>query len=170
MAARRSRDWTLLIYKIPPQPTRLRLQIWRRLQKMGALYLQDAACLLPALPEHTENMQYVAAAIEEMGGTCFLFSAGSILPTNPEQIEAEFRQLADGRLDEIARRLDKLSDTLDNADLPILEQAEEDLKRERVAYLRARKLAYCGSTREAEVDARLDRLKQRLDDLYRSSK
>src|SRR5438105_1542462 len=104
MAGRRSRDWTILIYKIPPQPTRLRLQIWRRLQKMGALYLQDAVCLLPALPEHTENMQYVAAAIEEMGGTCFVFDAGTILPSSPEHIEAQFRQLADSRLDEIVRR------------------------------------------------------------------
>src|SRR5689334_16135150 len=103
MPGRTARDWTLLVYKIPPQPTRLRLQIWRRLQKMGALYLQDAVCLLPALPEHTENMQYVAAAIEEMGGACFLFEAGSMLPTDRGDIETQFRQLADARLDEIAR-------------------------------------------------------------------
>ena len=51
-----------------------------------------------------------------------------------------------------------------------LEQIEEELKRERVAYLRARRLSYFGGTREAEVDTLLEALKRTLDDLYRSDK
>src|SRR5437899_2513667 len=50
LMATESQKWTLLVYRIPAQPTRLRLQIWRRLQKMGALYLQNAVCLLPSRP------------------------------------------------------------------------------------------------------------------------
>ena len=36
------------------------------------------------------------------------------------------------------------------------------------AYLRARRLNYFGSTREADVDALLDGLRRSLDDLYRN--
>jgi uncharacterized protein Yka (UPF0111/DUF47 family) len=164
-------DWILLVYRIPAQPTRLRLWIWRRLQRMGAVYLQNAVCLLPARPELVENMQYVADAIEEMGGTCHLFKASAVLPESPERIETEFRELADSRLDEIIERLDRVKETLEAAASPTaLERAEEDIKRERISYLRARRLAFFGSTREEEVDSRLEDLKRSLDDLYRSGK
>lgn len=161
--------WTILVYRIPAHPTRLRLQVWRKLQRMGALYLQNAACILPARPDLDENMQYVAAAIEEMGGAAHLFTATMPLPGADERIVAEFRALADGRLEEIAARLDRIQGQLDSPASPsALERAEEELKRERIAYLRARRLAYFGSAREADVDSRLEELKRALDDLYRS--
>jgi hypothetical protein len=163
--------WTLLVYKIPTQPSRLRLQIWRKLQVMGALYVQNAACLLPARPDLDENMQYIAAQIEEMGGSCYLFSASALLPGSVERLVEEFRAQADSHLEEIIERLDKVSATLETVASPsALERAEGELKRERVAYLRARRLAFFGSTKEAEVDAQLDALKRSLDELYRSAK
>jgi hypothetical protein len=163
--------WTLLIYKIPTQPTRLRLLIWRKLQAMGAVYVQNAAWLLPARPDLDENMQYIAAQIEELGGSCYLFSAAAMLPASEERLREEFRSQADSQLEAILNRLDQASASLDSAASPsALEQAEEQLKRERIAYLRARRLAFFGSSQEAEVDARLDDLKSSLDDLYRSGK
>src|ERR1051326_6131979 len=92
--------WTLLIYKIPTQPSRLRLLIWRKLQAMGGLYVQNAACLLPSRPDLNENMQYIAARIEEMGGSCYLFSASALLPGSAERLIEEFRAQAGSHLDE----------------------------------------------------------------------
>lgn len=141
------------------------------MQRMGAVYIQDAACLLPARPELQENMQYVATTIEEMGGSCHLFGAVSLLPDGPARLKDEFRAQADRRLEDITVKLDSIRATLDAVASPAdLERAEEEIKRERVAYLRARRLAYFGSSREAEVDSRLDALKGTLDDLYRSGK
>lgn len=171
MAKTKQDDWILLVYRIPAQPTRLRLWIWRRLQRMGALYLQNAVCLLPARPELVENMQYVADTIEEMGGSCHLFGASAVLPGSPERIQREFRELADSRLDEIIARLDRIQDSLEAAASPsALERAEEEIKRERIAYLRAQRLSFFGSTREPEVEVRLEELKRSLDDLFRSGK
>jgi hypothetical protein len=161
--------WVLLVYRLPQQPSRLRLTIWRKLQRMGAVYLHNSAWVLPDRPELVENMHYVAGAIEEMGGSCQLFAATAMLPGGTERIAREFGALADERLGEVIERLDRLSSTLSGIIEPnALEQAEEDLKRERVAYLRARRLAHCGSTRGAEVDARIDKLRRALDELYRS--
>lgn len=166
-----NQEWTLLVYRVPPQPSRLRLQIWRKLQQMGVLYLQDAVCLVPARPDLTENMQYIAQMVEEMRGTYHLFTASPLLTGGAERLADGFRSLADSRLDEIIERLDKAQATLQEADDPaIVDRIEEELKRERVAYLRARRLAYCGSTQEAVVEAGLDALQQALDDMYRSGK
>ncbi len=135
---------------------------------MGVVYLQNAVCVLPARPDLVENMQYVAGTIEEMGGSCHLFQAISLLPGGEDRLRDEFRALADDRLADIAKRLDRLHGELDSAASPTaLERVEEELKRERISYLRARRLSYSGSTREPNVDAKLDRLKQALDELYR---
>jgi hypothetical protein len=90
-----------------------------------------------------------------------------------DEIAAGFRALADARLAEIAVRLERIQSALDIADDPAaLEQAEDDLKRERVAYLRARKLAYVGGSpeQEADVDSRLERLRRTLDEQYRGGR
>lgn len=169
LPSRDSQEWNLLVYKIPSQPSRLRLQIWRKLQRMGAVYLQDAACLLPARADLDENMQYLATSIEEMGGTCHLFQGKSSLPGGDARLIQDFQNLADERIVEILERLDELQLRLQGpVDQAVLERAEEDLKRERIAYLRVRSLAYFGSRQHPEVDARLHRLKNSLDELYKN--
>ena len=171
MATDQQHTWVLLIYRIPAQPTRLRLQVWRRLQRMGAIYLQSAAALLPARPDLVENMQYVAAEIAEMGGSCHLFTAAALLPGGDHRIVEEFRAAADDRLDDISVRLDAVSAELDRAASPsALERGEDAMKRERIAAMRARRLAYFGSVREREVDNKLEYLKRALDEQYRSRK
>jgi hypothetical protein len=163
--------WVVLTYKVPNQPSRFRLQIWRKLHKMGAVYLQDAVCVLPDRPDLSENMHYIAASIEEMGGSCFLFQSSALLPGGSEEIVNRFRDAADARLDEIIIRLGGIQKTMDEAvTLTDLERIEGELKRERVDYLRTRKLAYFGSTKEAAVDSLLESLKNRLDNIYRSEK
>ena len=40
--------WLVLIYRVPPVPTRLRSTVWRRIKSLGAIYLQNSAAALPA--------------------------------------------------------------------------------------------------------------------------
>src|SRR5262249_30714465 len=39
--------WLLLIYRVPPEPTRLRAAVWRRIKSLGAIYLQNSVAALP---------------------------------------------------------------------------------------------------------------------------
>src|SRR5512144_3035225 len=86
------REWVLLVYRIPSQPTRLRAQIWRALGRCGALYLQDSVCIVPATTELAENMQWIADEIRELGGTAYLFRATGPAPGQDERIEARFTE------------------------------------------------------------------------------
>jgi hypothetical protein len=162
-------EWVLLIYKIPTQPTRLRLHVWRRLQRMGAIYLQNAAVLLPARADLVENMHYVAGEIEEMGGVCYLFSASSLLPGGVERLVGEFRTAADRAHAEIGARIDAIALKLVGATGPeMVAEAEQELKRERTAALRARRLAYFGGDMTSDVDDKLERLKREIENNYRT--
>src|SRR6185312_1251564 len=101
-----------------------------------------------------------AEAIAEMGGTYHLFKASTFFPEGDERLAAGFRALADTAFEEIAERVEAARNALtEAASLTELEAAEEELKRERVAYLRARRLAYSGSDREAAVATQLDALR-----------
>src|SRR5260370_5812246 len=66
--------WLLLVYRVPPEPTRLRAAVWRRLKSLGAIYLQNSAAALPAGAEAERAMRKLRDEILEMSGTAVLMS------------------------------------------------------------------------------------------------
>jgi len=165
------RSWTILVYRVPTTPTRYRLAVWRKLQALGVVYLQDAVCVLPSRPDLDENLQYVVSSIEEMGGTAHLFSSQGQLPGGDDRIVGQFHHAAHQRNATILKRLDKILTNAEAAvNLTDLVELEEQLKRERVGYLRARRIAYFGSPTDPEVDDRLDTVRKALDRHQRGMK
>jgi hypothetical protein len=159
-------SWTLLVYRIPTQPSKLRLNVWRKLSSLGALYLQDAVCVLPSKPETDEALREVYQTVLESGGSAHLFAASVLEPDVEETVCEGFRKLADERLTTIQGRLDATLEMLSGKlGLADLEVAEESLKRERVAYLRAQSISYLGGTKESEVESRLKELARTLDSI-----
>ena len=163
-------EWTLLVYKLPSHPSRLRLAVWRRLQALGCLYLQDGVCVLPRRDDLFENLQYVATQIMEGEGTFHLLSSVATEEESAKLIR-RFRAVADERMSAALVRLAELEAKLsDIGPLTDFERAEDELRRERVGFLRARRLNYFGSDSEKEVEAALDRVRTGLDLLARGNK
>lgn len=81
--------WQLLTYKVPSQSSRARVAVWRDLRRLNALYLQQAVCVLPNLPELVGALAAVRRRIDDLGGTSF--SA-----TLTHLSEADHQQLIDG--------------------------------------------------------------------------
>jgi hypothetical protein len=159
-----SQAWTLLVYRIPSQPSKLRLSVWRKLSALGALYLQDAVCVLPSKPELDEALREVYSLVVESGGSGHLFEATIIEPATEKAIVEGFCKLADDRLTTIQTRLDATLEMLSGrVGLADIEVAEESLKRERIAYLRSQHINYLGSTKDSEVESRIERLRLTLD-------
>ncbi len=163
-------EWALLVYKLPSLPSRLRLSVWRRLQALGCIYLQDGVCVLPRRDDLFENLQYVAVQISEGGGVFHLLTSKGSAEESEKLIE-RFRILADERLRTALTRLRELELKLsDIGQISDFERAEDELKKERVAFLKARRLNYFGSDLEVEVEAALDRVRSELDRLARGAK
>ena len=68
-------SWLLLAYKVPREPSVNRVTIWRKLKRLGAVLLNGSAWVLPATPATTEQFQWLATEIKEMGGECTLWQA-----------------------------------------------------------------------------------------------
>ncbi len=157
------RSFILLIYKPPPQPTRLRIQAWRRLQSVGSIYLQDGVAALPNRPDLDENLRYIASSIVEAGGSAITLRASGTSEFDEDEIEAKFRAAADARMVELLASVERVADSLaEVGSLDSLSKIDDALKRERLAYLKARRLNYFGSELETQVDSRLKELSAQL--------
>lgn len=44
-------DWFLLVYKLPPEPSRYRAAGWRKFKAVGAVYLPNGVAALSTMPE-----------------------------------------------------------------------------------------------------------------------
>jgi hypothetical protein len=69
-----SNGWLVLIYRVPPEPTRLRSTVWRRIKSLGAIYLQNSAAALPANAATERALRKLRREILDMSGTAILLS------------------------------------------------------------------------------------------------
>lgn len=100
--------WVALSYRLPREPSRLRLAVWRRLKRIGAAVLHDSVWLLPADAKTREAFEWLAEEIEEQGGTALIWEAASFDSAQDDAIVAQFRAEADERYAAIAESADAL--------------------------------------------------------------
>ncbi|MCW2878912.1 MAG: hypothetical protein JWQ95_3012 [Sphaerisporangium sp.] len=66
-------SWLLLIYKVPSEPSRVRVAVWRELKRLGGLYLQQAVCVLPRMGTIEEDLRQIRQRIQSLGGISYYF-------------------------------------------------------------------------------------------------
>jgi len=84
-------QWRVLIYRVPTEPASKRVGVWRDLKRLGALYLQQCACIFPDLPGVTDEVNQVAAKIPALGGETFLLEVPHLQPEDEARIVQAFR-------------------------------------------------------------------------------
>ena len=102
-------EWILLIHQLPPKPTNLRVRIWRKLQKLGAVAIKNSVYVLPADEKTNENFQWLKQEIESAGGEAAVFRAGSVEGATDEEIISAFRKARDEEFAAIAAEFDGLT-------------------------------------------------------------
>src|SRR5256712_5024468 len=84
--------WLTLLTTLPPTPTRHRVGVWRKLQRMGAVRLRGAAWILPESPETTELFQWLVQEIQSFRGEATLLRVDRIETMSDEQVTALFHK------------------------------------------------------------------------------
>lgn len=84
-------QWVLLAYRIPRQPSTLRITIWRKLDRLGVARLGDGLVALPADARTREQIDWIAEEIGEMGGSATVWLATAGNATQEKAITAELR-------------------------------------------------------------------------------
>ena len=101
------KEWLLLIYKIPREPTSSRVYVWRKLKQLGALLLHDSVWVLPANDRTQEQLQWLAAEITELQGEATLARADWLSSKQQSEIEGRFEAQVDDVYREIMAGLKK---------------------------------------------------------------
>lgn len=100
-------NWLLLHYKLPNKPSALRVYIWRKLKRLGAILLHEAVWILPNQPRTAEQVQWLTAEIQEMGGEAYSWRANTILGKTDEEITQKFNEQVDAVYAELLKKLQK---------------------------------------------------------------
>src|SRR4051812_31093195 len=76
--------WLLLIHQMPPRPVGLRLRVWRRLQRVGAVAIKNSVWALPGSEQSQEDFEWIRRKIKKGGGAPPIVRAGLVegLPDN----------------------------------------------------------------------------------------
>jgi hypothetical protein len=161
--------WLLLTYKVPTEPSRRRMALWRRLKGLGAVYLQNGVCVLPATPQHVRQLKIIDNEIRDMGGEAVLLEAAPLDPSQVERVIARFRadrneayreviERCEGFEGEIAR--ETAAGKLTYAEL---EENEEDLKKLNTWHAKVAALDFYAASLGPEAREALARCEALLD-------
>src|SRR5437763_15722575 len=88
--------WLTLLTALPPKPTRHRVGVWRKLQRMGAVRLRGAGWILPETPETTELFQWLVQEIQSFRGEATLLRVDRVERMTDEEIAALFHTARGG--------------------------------------------------------------------------
>jgi hypothetical protein len=67
-----SYSWLLLTYKVPPEPSRRRIALWRKLEGLGAVYPQNCICFLAKTDDHLRQLKMNENDVADMEGEAVL--------------------------------------------------------------------------------------------------
>jgi hypothetical protein len=68
VAAEDRREWVLLAYRLPREPSTPRITVWRKLRRYGAAQIVDGLVVLPATARTREQLAWVANDVLDAGG------------------------------------------------------------------------------------------------------
>ncbi len=71
----RTGRWVLLCYRLPREPSRPRIAVWRALKRLGVAQLADGLVALPADARTREQLEWVAEEALEAGGDAAIWLA-----------------------------------------------------------------------------------------------
>ena len=133
-------DWLLLHYKLPSKPSALRVYIWRKLKRMGAILLHDTVWVLPDTPRTAEQYQWLTAEIQEMGGNAHYWKANTILDEHEQSIVEQFNKQVDAVYSNLLKRIEKPKADLQEISQQYQQTASQDFFHSKLGLLVREKL------------------------------
>ena len=82
--------WLLLVFSLPRKGASLRVTVWRKLQRHGALPLGNSGYFLPNTEENRERFEWLATAVRTEGGEASVLEVQAIDNCSFEQMKQQF--------------------------------------------------------------------------------
>jgi hypothetical protein len=123
-------QYQVLIYQVPSQPSAARVSIWRELKRIGALYLQQSVCILPATEPLLQTLQKITERITELEGNYHLLPLTSL----PKEEE---KKIIDGFVAQSNLQYDEI---IENCEVNFTKEIEFETFRQNFTYAEAEEI------------------------------
>jgi hypothetical protein len=170
-------EWLILTYRLPGEPSRHRVAVWRELRRAGALALQQATWAVPARPPFLDAVGRATELVEQAGGDALVIRGRPDGEETPSRLEELFTAAREEGWGEFLRECRKFDAEIDHEvatgklTAAELDEEEQNLGRLRRWFreLRGRDVFIAPSAGEAEdaLKACAERLEDFADRVYR---
>jgi hypothetical protein len=101
--------WLLFTFTLPKKRASQRVEVWRKLQRYGAVPLGNSGYLLPNNPINQERFEWLATAIRKYAGEASVVKVHSIDNLSTPQLIGRFAEARAREYQDLIRELQKLS-------------------------------------------------------------
>lgn len=186
-------DWLIISYRVPNEPSAVRVATWRALKQLGAVKLGDGAYFLPNTSACADAMADIRTRITAGCGAAVVIVAEGMDDADRAFLTAEFAAARADEFSQVARSAARLvehigrEESTDDYRFAEVDALEEELEKVRRQFQRAVDRDYlacpvreAAATALSEADSRLRRyldeafrrengLPERLDDTARGA-
>lgn len=155
--------WLLITVSTAGGSPSLRVYVWRRLRLLGALYLQQSVCILPAVPTVRKEINRFVDRVRHDGGSVRTFSFQVTDQVEHKRLLGEFNQARNEEYAEILERTPSFLDELEmerrrgRTTYAEVEESEADLERFHSWLNKIVKRDYFAAPKGAEARAAVER-------------
>ncbi len=68
-------EWIVINYTLPREPSRIRVSIWRKLKKIGAINMQQSMWILPQSDENNDLLNEIKNDVSQNNGEAFVMKS-----------------------------------------------------------------------------------------------
>lgn len=161
--------WLLMTASSAGAADSLRVAIWRKLRSLGALYLHQSVCVLPARPDVEREIRRLVDRVQANGGSARVMHIAFDDGNEEAQVVSELQAARDDEYGEVLERvpafLDELRGERDRgrATYEEVEESEADLDRFRAWLAKIDRRDYFGAPRRAEAHSAVERCARALE-------
>lgn len=127
-------EWIVINYTLPREPSRVRVSVWRKLKKIGAVNIQQSMWILPLTDENYNLLNKIKEDITENNGEAFIMKS-SVDESSRKIIIERFNAARDEEYEELLEQCDDFFKEIDkeiareNFTFAEIEENEEELNK-----------------------------------------
>ena len=163
-------DWTVVTYRVPQEPSRHRVAIWRELRRAGAVPLQQATWALPLHRHTAKTLDRVRSLVGRADGQVFIFDADPRDDAMAADLERAFFEGREAEWVEFLAECDKFDQEIDKEirkqkfTPAELDEEDQNLERLRRWFRDLRRRDVFGADSRQVAEGRLKECEERLED------
>ena len=127
-------EWIVINYSLPREPSRMRVSIWRKLKKIGAVNIQQSMWILPQAEENYNLLNKIKDDVSQNNGEAFVMKS-SVDENSKKIIIERFNTASDEEYTELLEQCGDFFKEIDkeiareNFTFAEIEENEEELNK-----------------------------------------